>query len=82
VEEIERLRAEPGDGEIAIGGATLAHEAAALDLIDEYRMMVYPVLVGGGIPYFPRGDRRVDLELVETRTFKSRVVYLHYRVAR
>jgi dihydrofolate reductase len=82
VEEIERLRAEPGDGEIAIGGATLAHEAAALDLIDEYRMMVYPVLVGGGIPYFPSGDRRVDLELVETRTFRSRVVYLHYRVAR
>jgi dihydrofolate reductase len=81
-EEIERLRAEPGDGEIAIGGATLAAEAAALGLIDEYRAMVYPVLVGGGIPFFPRRERRVDLELVETRTFWSRVVYLHYRVAR
>ena len=45
--EIERLRAEPGEGEIAIGGATLAAEAAALDLIDEYRVMVYPVLVAG-----------------------------------
>jgi dihydrofolate reductase len=82
-EEIERLRAEPGEeGEIAIGGATLAAEAAALDLIDEYRVMVYPVLVGGGIPFFPHLQRRVDLELVETRTFGSRVVYLHYRVAR
>jgi dihydrofolate reductase len=81
-EEIERLRSEPGEGEIAIGGATLAAEVAAHDLIDEYRVMVYPVLVGGGIPYFPRDQRRVDLELVETRTFSSGVVYLRYRVAR
>ncbi len=81
-EEVERLRAEPGDGDIAIGGATLAAEAAALGLIDEYRAMVYPVLVGGGISYFPQHERRVDLELVETRTFSSRVVYLRYRVTR
>ncbi len=81
-EEIERLRAEPGTGDIAIGGATLADEAAALGLIDEYRAMVYPVLVGGGISYFPHRERRVDLELVETRTFSSKVVYLRYRVAR
>jgi dihydrofolate reductase len=80
--EIEQLRAEPGEGEIAIGGATIAAEAAALDLIDEYRAMVYPVLVGGGIPFFSRHERRVDLELVETRTFSSKVVYLRYRVAR
>ncbi|WP_326600641.1 dihydrofolate reductase family protein [Streptomyces sp. NBC_01803] len=81
-EEIERLRAEPGEGEIAIGGATLAAEAAALGLIDEYRTMVYPVLVGGGIPFFPQRECRVDLELVETRPFSSKVVYLRYRVAR
>lgn len=81
-EEIERLRAEPGDGEIAIGGATLAAEAAGLDLIDEYRARVYPVLVGGGIPFFPQHERRVDLELVEARTFTSGVVYLHHRVVR
>ena len=80
--EIERLRAESGDGDIAIGGATLAAEAAALDLIDEYRVIVYPVLVGGGIPYFPRHERRVDLEPVETRTLSSKVVYLRYRVVR
>ncbi len=82
VEEIGRLRAEPGDGDIAIGGATLAHEAAASGLIDEYRVMVYPVLVGGGIPFFARREDRVDLELVETRTFSAKVVYLRYRVAR
>jgi dihydrofolate reductase len=81
-EEIERLRAEQGVGDIPIGGATLAAEAAALGLIDEYRARVYPVLVGGGIPFFPQRERRVDLELVENRTFSSRVVYLRYRVAR
>ena len=81
-EEIERLRAEPTEGDIAIGGATLAAEAAALGLIDEYRARVYPVLVGGGLPFFPQRKRRVDLELIETRTFSSGVVYLHYRVAR
>ena len=81
-EEIERLRAEPGEGDIAIDGATLAAEAAALGLIDEYRARVHPVLVGGGIPFFPQRERRVDLELVETRTFTSGVTYLRHRVAR
>src|SRR3954452_2076812 len=81
-EEIERLRAEPEEGNIAIGGATLAAEAAALGLIDEYRARVYPVLVGGGIPFFPRKEERADLELVETRTFPTGVVFLHHRVRR
>ncbi|MFF5899973.1 dihydrofolate reductase family protein [Streptomyces argenteolus] len=81
-QEIERLRAEPGEGGIAIGGATLAAEAASLGLIDEYRTRVHPVLLGGGIPFFPRSERRVDLELVENRTFASGVLYLRYRVKR
>jgi dihydrofolate reductase len=80
--EIERLRAEPVEGNIAIGGATLAAEAARFGLIDEYRARVYPVLVGGGIPFFPQRERRVDLELLETRTFSSGVVYLRYSVVR
>jgi dihydrofolate reductase len=81
-EEIERLRAEPDDSDIAIGGATLAGEVAGLNLIDEYRVRVHPVLVGGGISYFPQHQRRVDLELVETRTFDTGVVYLRHRVVR
>ena len=81
-EEIERVRSEPGEGDIAIGGATLAAEASALDLIDEYQAMVHPVLVGGGIAFFPRREHRVNLELVESRTFKSGVVFLRHRVAR
>ncbi|MFE4668681.1 dihydrofolate reductase family protein [Streptomyces sp. NPDC056716] len=80
--EIARLRAEPGAGDIAIGGASLAAEAAELGEIDEYRARVYPVLVGGGVPFFPRRERRVDLELAETRTIGPKVVHLRYRVAR
>jgi len=56
--------------------------AAAVGLIDEYRARVHPVLVGGGIPFFPQRERRVDLELVESRTLSSTVVYLRYRVVR
>ncbi|MFJ5264977.1 dihydrofolate reductase family protein [Streptomyces sp. NPDC088387] len=81
-EEIERLRGESDEGTIAIGGAELAAQAAELDLIDEYRARVFPVLLGGGLPYFPQHKRRVDLELAESRTFNSRVAYLRYRVAR
>ncbi len=81
VEEIERLRGEPGDGDIGIGGATLAGEAAQLGLIDEFRSIVIPVVVGGRIPFYPQCERRLDLELIESRTFSSRVVYLRYRVA-
>jgi dihydrofolate reductase len=81
-DEIERLRAEQTEGDIAIGGATLAHEAARLDLISEYRPRVCPVLLGGGIPFFPPAERRVDLELGESRTFGAGTVCFRYRVAR
>jgi dihydrofolate reductase len=82
VEEVERLRAEPGEGHIAVGGAALAAEAAAAGLIDEYRARIHPVLVGGGVPFFPRREQRVDLRLVETRAFGSGAVYVRYGVAR
>ena len=78
--EIERLRDGPGD--IAIGGATLAAAAAEAGLVDEYRIRVHPVLVGGGTPFFPRDERRVDLELIGSRTFASGVVQLRHRVVR
>lgn len=80
--EVARLRAEPGEGSIAIGGAALAAQAAALDLLDDYRLRVCPVLLGGGTPVFPRQERRVELELVEARTIGPRVVFQHHRVVR
>ncbi len=81
-EEVARWQAEPGDGDIAIGGATLAAEAAALGLVDEYRLRLHPALVGGGIPFAPLHRPQTDLELLSSRTFASGVVQLRYRVLR
>jgi dihydrofolate reductase len=77
-QEVAALKQQPG-GDLAVGGAGLAASCMELDLIDEYRMFVSPVVLGGGTPYFPAAQRRMDLELLETRTFGSRVVYLRYR---
>jgi dihydrofolate reductase len=79
-EEVAKLKQEPGK-DLAVGGAGLAATFMQLGLIDEYRLFVSPVVLGGGTPYFPPLDARIALELVETRTFGSRVVYLRYRRA-
>jgi dihydrofolate reductase len=73
-DEVARL-----DGDIGVGGAGLA--ASCIELVDEVEPFVYPVIVGGGTPFLPPLDHRIDLELVETRTFDSRVTYLRYRRA-
>ncbi len=79
-EEVSRLKEQPGK-DIAVGGAGLARACMELDLIDEWQLFVSPVLLGGGTPYFPPLEKGIDLELIETRTFGSRVVYLRYRRA-
>jgi dihydrofolate reductase len=77
VEEVRRLKQEPG-GPMAVGGAGLAGALLRAGLVDEYGLFVNPVLAGGGTPFFPPLDSTVELELLETRTFASRVVYLRY----
>jgi dihydrofolate reductase len=79
-EEVARLKEEPGK-DLAVGGAGLASTFIKLGLVDEYRLFVSPVVLGGGTPYFPTLDERINLERVETRTFGSRVVYVRYRRA-
>lgn len=66
------------DGDLSIGGPTLAAQAIAADLVDEYQLIVAPVLVGGGLPAFPV-DLRLDLELVDQRAFGNGMIYLNYR---
>ena len=80
-EEVAKLKEEPGE-DLGVGGAGLASTLMKLGLIDEYGLFVNPVVLGGGTPYLPALDERIDLELVETRTFASRVVYLHCRRVR
>jgi dihydrofolate reductase len=77
-EEVARLKGQPGK-DLAVGGAGLASALIKLGLIDEYRLFVSPVVVGGGTPFFPALDEKIDLQLVETRAFSSRVVYVRYR---
>jgi dihydrofolate reductase len=79
-EEVAKLKDQPGK-DLAVGGAGLASTFIKLGLVDDYRLFVNPVLLGAGTPYFPALDKRIDLELVETRTFGSRVVYLRYVAA-
>ena len=77
VEEIRALMAEPG-GDLALGGADLAATFRRLDLIDEYRLYVHPILLGRGTPLFRASDARSSLRLVESRAFGNGVVLLRY----
>jgi dihydrofolate reductase len=77
-EEVAKLKEQPGK-DVAVGGAGLASTFIKLGLIDEYRLFVSPVVLGDGTHYFPALEQRINLELVETQTFGSRVVYVRYR---
>jgi dihydrofolate reductase len=79
-EEVNALKAQPG-GDIALGGADLAATFMRLDLIDEYRLYVHPVVIGAGKPVFAAGVKAA-LDLVETRAFSNGVVLLRYHRAR
>jgi dihydrofolate reductase len=70
------------DKGVEIGGAGLAAQAIELGLVDELRMFRNPVVVGGGTPFLPPVAEGVLLDLIETRTFGSRVIYERYRRAR
>ena len=70
------------DKDVAIGGAGLAAAAVKLGLVDELHMFRNPIVVGGGTPFLPPVTEVVQLNLIETRTFSSRVVYERYSRAR
>jgi dihydrofolate reductase len=78
VDQVRRLKEEPGEP-LAVGGAGLASTLVKAGLVDEFRVFFHPVLVGGGTPFFPALEDRIRLDLVETRTFGSTVVYSRYR---
>lgn len=80
VTEVRRLKAGEG-GTLACGGAGLAAPLVAAGLVDEFHLFVAPIVLGGGTPFFPPLERRIPLELVETRTFGSKVTYLRYRAS-
>ncbi|MFC9918711.1 dihydrofolate reductase family protein [Agromyces binzhouensis] len=81
VAEIARLKGEDG-GPMRVGGAGIAAATMRSGLIDEYAIVTHPVLLGGGTPFFTALDDRVNLDLVETRTFPGGVVLTRYETRR
>jgi dihydrofolate reductase len=78
---IDRVRNE-FEGDLDVAGPTLAAPLIQRGLIDVYRVVVHPVIVGGGLPFFPDLERPIGLRLVETRTFESGATYLGYEATR
>jgi dihydrofolate reductase len=77
VEEIRKLKDQHG-GPMAISGPTLAAEAIRAGLVDEYQLFLHPVVLGGGLPYLPPLEAKLELELAEERRFGSGVTFLRY----
>ncbi len=76
--EVARLKQQV-DGELWVAGPNLAATFIELGLIDEYRLFLVPIVLGGGTPFFPPMEKRLPLRLVdEPRTFPGGVVMLRY----
>src|SRR5467141_3741361 len=78
-EELSRLKQEAGQDVLIFGSGELVHTLHERDLIDEYRLMIFPLVLGSGKRLFPGGNEKKVLKLVETRTFGSGVVLLTYQ---
>ncbi|MBD2848665.1 dihydrofolate reductase family protein [Paenibacillus sp. IB182496] len=77
-EEIIRLKQQPGEDMVVLGSPRFAHHLMQLDLIDTYKITVSPVLIGDGLPLFQGLKEKVNLKLIENKTFDSGAVGLVY----
>ena len=80
-EEIARLKAEPGGEIVAHGGVRFVQSLARIDVVDEYRLYVYPIAVGSGSSLFDDIEHPQPLRLVSNTTFPSGAVELVYERA-
>ena len=79
---VAKLKDKPGQDLVLYGCHDLMHSLLERDLIDEYRLLVHPVMLGTGRSLFKDGAQRVNLELIDTATISSRVTALTYRPVR
>jgi dihydrofolate reductase len=79
--EFAKLKTEPGKDLLLMGGSAAMNALAALGLVDEWHIVVHPVVLGGGKALFPGPGERVGLRLVETRGFDGQSVLLRYEQA-
>jgi len=80
VGKVARLKQQPGKDILVFGSGALAHTLMQHGLIDEYRLLVFPIIVGSGKRLFPEGHQ-MTVRLINTRTFSSGVVALTYQPA-
>ena len=80
-EEITELKRLPGKDITIIGSAALVQSLLADELLDELRLMVHPLVLGGGKRLFQDGGDQKALELLDSKTFDTGVLYLTYRPA-
>src|SRR5450432_1972376 len=80
VEEVRKIKQESGKNILLDGSSVLAHTLIENDLVDEYALHVYPLVLGGGKRLFPQG-KRVNLTLIESQSLASGVIYQRYRPA-
>ncbi len=78
-EEIEKLKNQPGKDIVISGSAILVQSLLRYGLLNELRLMVHPILVGGGKRLFDEVAETKPLELVDSKTFSTGVIYLTYR---
>ncbi|MBC7892927.1 MAG: dihydrofolate reductase [Sphingobacteriaceae bacterium] len=76
--EIANLKQQPGKNLLLFGGADIDQTFINLGLVDDYRINVYPIVLGNGIPLFKNLNDRAKLKLLDTKTYQSGVVGLHY----
>ena len=81
-EEIKNLKQQPGKDMVILGSPRFAHYLMQLDLIDEYKITVSPVLIGSGLPLFQGLKEKVNLKLIENKTFDSGAIGLVYQTVR
>ncbi len=79
VEEVSKLKQAPGKDLYIFGSANLSATFMQHDLIDEYRLGLNPIVLGGGNPLFKPGQERTRMKLLEARPLKSGVVILRYQ---
>ncbi|MDQ3063810.1 MAG: dihydrofolate reductase family protein [Acidobacteriota bacterium] len=78
-EEISKLKGQPGKDILMFGGAGIVQTFMRLGLIDDYRINIYPIVLGSGISLFKNFEDRMNFKLLEIKTFNSGVVGLHYQ---
>lgn len=80
-EEVSKLKQQPGMDILVAGSAGLAHTLMQHNLVDEYRLLVHPVILGGGKRLFQEGLEKQILRPVDTKRFSSGIVLLTYQTA-